>query len=244
MNYYLDRTRKSMVLRWKAVALAVVPPLLYAVLRAIVPDQYRVTQPLDLRSDMPLVQPLPAASSSTVKDLIAQQDALFQNQITLMELNRFLYRQLRVGQGDNALNAIREYVEEHMRLETDGSGRAVVVYAGDDSHVGRNLVAYFARQVLVRVGGPGPATLPAVTQLTERSLWRPERLVPLLWITIGSLLVVLMILIILEWADPSLKTVRQTARYLDLEVLGVVPDLQRLDRVFAPSQGAGVAKGT
>jgi hypothetical protein len=231
-----------MALRWKALALAAIPPLLYVVLRAFIPDQYRLSQPLDVRRGTPLVQPLPSASSSTVKDLMEQPEALFQSQFALMELNRYLYRQLRMEKGDNFLNAIREYVSEHMQIEEDG-GRIAVVYTGDDLRVGRNLIGYFARQLLVRVGGPGPSSLPAVTQLSERSLWRPDRLVPLLWITIGSLAVVLMVLTILEWADPSLKTVRQTARYLELEVLGVIPDLQRLDGMLARSQASGESKG-
>ena len=62
----------------------------------------------------------------------------------------------------------------------------------------------------------------------HRTLWRPERLVPLVLITFISLIGVLMVLVLLEWSDPSFKSERQVAQYLELPILGSLPNLNKI----------------
>jgi capsular polysaccharide biosynthesis protein len=62
----------------------------------------------------------------------------------------------------------------------------------------------------------------------HRTLWRHERLVPLALITFISLIGVLIVLAVLEWSDPSFKSERQVAQYLDLPILGSLPDLNKI----------------
>jgi capsular polysaccharide biosynthesis protein len=43
-----------------------------------------------------------------------------------------------------------------------------------------------------------------------------------------SLSGILVLLVIFEWSDPSLKSERQVAQYLELPILGSLPDLNKI----------------
>jgi len=58
--------------------------------------------------------------------------------------------------------------------------------------------------------------------------WSSERLPRALLIGVLSLLAVLLLIGVLELSDPAFKSERQVARYLDLPVLGSMPDADRL----------------
>ena len=74
-----------------------------------------------------------------------------------------------------------------------------------------------------------PAAPEGEMRIQEHStFWRPDRLFP----SVGILAVALVLWFILagfaEWTDPSFKTERQVSRYLDLPVIGAMPDLDPL----------------
>jgi capsular polysaccharide biosynthesis protein len=48
-----------------------------------------------------------------------------------------------------------------------------------------------------------------------------------------SLIIILIIIGLMEWADPAFKSERQVARYLDLSIIGSLPDLQKISRALA-----------
>jgi hypothetical protein len=68
----------------RSLLFVLVPPLLYILFRAIVPDQYRIIQEVPVRQDAPLVQASPAAPARTVADLLSSPAILFEDQIGLM----------------------------------------------------------------------------------------------------------------------------------------------------------------
>jgi hypothetical protein len=143
-------------------------------------------------------------------------------------------RQFHVGEGENFINSIRSYIQAHLVLEGVSDHAVSVVYAGDDRRVGGVLVTYFSRQLQRMVGGPVPKLQPDPRVEERRVLWRSGELGPAMWITLASLVMFLVLVVILEWADPSLKTVRQASRHLQLPVLGVMPDLEKLETVLHP----------
>jgi len=59
----------------------------------------------------------------------------------------------------------------------------------------------------------------------HRTFWRPDRLLPSAGILAGALVLWLILAGFVEWADPSFRSERQISRYLDLPVIGTMPDL-------------------
>jgi hypothetical protein len=66
----------------------------------------------------------------------------------------------------------------------------------------------------------------------QRALWRPERLSPLAKVCVLSLLLALLWIGALEAADTSFKSDRQVARYLELPILGSLPDFHKIARTL------------
>ena len=72
----------------------------------------------------------------------------------------------------------------------------------------------------------GPAAPEGEVRIEEhRAFWRPERLMPMLGILAGALVLWFILAGIVEMADPSFNSERQISRYLDLPVIGAMPDL-------------------
>lgn len=63
---------------------------------------------------------------------------------------------------------------------------------------------------------------------TRRSLWRSDRLLPSLWLFAGAMFIWLIVAGFAEILDSSFKTERQVSRYLNLPVIGIMPDLNPL----------------
>ncbi|MBI5589809.1 MAG: hypothetical protein HY881_04950 [Deltaproteobacteria bacterium] len=62
----------------------------------------------------------------------------------------------------------------------------------------------------------------------HRIFWRSSRLLPAAMILAGSLVLMFILAGFVEWIDPSFKSERQTSRYLDLRIIGVMPNLEPL----------------
>jgi hypothetical protein len=71
-----------------------------------------------------------------------------------------------------------------------------------------------------------------------RSVWRPGRLPTVLMLLISSAAIILIWLGVLEWTDPSFKSERQVARYLQAPILGSLPHLDRLSLTLKGGSGA------
>jgi hypothetical protein len=237
MTYFVQRTRRSVALKRKALLFVLVPPLLYVFFRSLVPDEFRISRALPVRMDAPLAQMSPMSPARTAGDLVSHPEVLLEDQLGLMELNRHMGRLFQVGEGENFINAIRGHIQTHMTLEAVSDSAMAITYSGRDCRVGVALVNYYSQQLQRLLGGAVPKLQPDPVVEERRALWRPGELVTSLWILLASLAMILVIIVVLEWSDPSLKTVRQAGRYLDLPVLGVLPDLEKLDAVLKPNGG-------
>ncbi|MFQ5964664.1 MAG: hypothetical protein ACE5KZ_10295 [Candidatus Scalinduaceae bacterium] len=72
---------------------------------------------------------------------------------------------------------------------------------------------------------------------THFILWRSYRLFPLMWSFLGSVLVVLIFLGVLEITDTSFKSEREVARYLGLPILGSLPKLSEYSNTLDGKHG-------
>jgi hypothetical protein len=114
-------------------------------------------------------------------------------------------------------------------------------YIGKDARLGRILVAFYTERLMKRIADGwtrtnGAATSspfaiqPAGTIITvgTRSIWSADRWLPTGIVLFLSTLGVLVLIAIFEITDPSFKSERQMARYLELPVLGTLPDADSL----------------
>jgi len=133
---------------------------------------------------------------------------------------------------------------EHMSLDYDGRSTLKLTYYGPDLALGRKMVDYYMARLLTRMRA-GYHRLPAAARkgrgyktpeqlqvsesklkiLSHRAWWRPERIGTALLVTILPLLLLMFYIGFREFTDPSFKSGRQAARYLDLPILGFIPPL-------------------
>jgi capsular polysaccharide biosynthesis protein len=132
-----------------------------------------------------------------------------------------------------------------MSIEMPAENLAIISFYGKDKEIGQALLNYYSRRFIQKakeglarsMHKESNVNLPALVGNLEikahRSLWRSERLVPLMLIGFISLNVILVILVVFEWSDPSFKSERQVAQYLELPILGSLPDLNKISAALA-----------
>jgi hypothetical protein len=87
------------------------------------------------------------------------------------------------------------------------------------------------------ISQPQQATPDGEMRIQEhRTFWRHDRLLPLLGILTGALMLWFILAGFVELADPAFKSERQISRYLDLPVIGVMPDLDPLIQRLQPKK--------
>ena len=84
---------------------------------------------------------------------------------------------------------------------------------------------------------PQPAAPEGELRIQEHhTFWRSDRLFPSAGILAGTLMLWFILAGFVEWADPSFKSERQVSRYLDLPVIGTMPDLDALIQRLQPKK--------
>jgi len=239
MSYIIKRYTHGLK-RYKAwFLLSFLMPFLYLLSASCTPDRHAVWQDIQL----PLETPFTSASFNTIAEVVNAQTIFFRDNF---DVNRYFNL--------SAVN-IEQLETKHYRQVTTAisnditltydRGIARISYLGKNAEMGTRLVDYYARR-LVRRAREGieisgmhmprerlPERLGAIENTALRALWRPDRLLPLMTLLIASVLAVMVLIAALEWNDAALKSERQVARYVNLPVLGSLPDLNRISRVLA-----------
>lgn len=209
MIYFVKRIAFSFIQRRYWFLAAFFPPLVFLVLSVADADRFLIRQEVSLRADRAL----------TPRDVHP-----------LFSSGPFIDRQ----GGEYPILPATPARSVFFRL---AQGSLVsVVYEGPDPANGSDLVTHFVARMKRGLAERGPelgiddnATTVAPLVLSgQHALWRPERLKPLTRSFGLSLLTVLVILIVLEFNDPSFKTERAAARYTGIPMLGSLPDMDPL----------------
>jgi len=83
------------------------------------------------------------------------------------------------------------------------------------------------------VANPSVRFIGEIEVQSVRPLQHSARIFSSLLILLGSLLAILLSLGVIEWSDSSLKSDRQVARYLELPVLGSLPDINKITEILS-----------
>ncbi len=250
MGFFVKRYVSAVSARRAWFLLALIPPLVYLALAAGRYDRYTILQDVTISKSSPVSSVKDPISFFPMEILLTQPDDFFTDTFALRNLVEQLAARGLLRVNDDAQRHLRVIVARHMSLEMPDANTAQISYNGDDPDLGKALVGFFAARLVTRATqglarmeldarrNPASSLSPAwqgtVSTTDEiqirpiRSLWRPERLRPTLFLLFVALAAVLFLIGVSEWTDPSFKSERQVARYLEVPLLGSLPDLDRL----------------
>jgi hypothetical protein len=216
------------------------PPMFYIFVSAGYTDRFSIKQNISISKDLPLALAPGPAGLKQIKEIVAHPDDFFLNNFAVRKLYTKLYVGTAVYRADGQFRNLLETIKNTMSIEMPSGNTAIIAFYGKDKATGQTLVSYYSDR-LIQKGKEGlvrskhkdsgfklPALMGNMEINEHRNLWRPERLVPLVLITFISLIGVLMVLAVLEWSDSSFKSERQVAQYLELPILGSLPDLNKI----------------
>ncbi len=251
IEYVWGRCLHGVARRKVWLLLALVPVATFVLSAAATPDRFLVTKDLTAEHQAPVSVPSHPLRTTTVADVLTDPQDLFLDRFALTMLKERLDADM-PELGLDTLAAVRGRVGQTMSIQGVGENGIRVAFKGRNRDLGRDLVGFYAQRMQERVReghqrltrnrnvsgvqtrdgdlSPLVAPLGSIQVEEQRSLWRAERTVPALTFFILSLALVVLVLLAMEWSDPSFKTERQAARYLDLPILGTLPDIQNLSR--------------
>lgn len=242
MNFYLKRYMAAFQVRRHWTLMALVPVILYLIVAALRVDSFSVTQDFIYSGDIRIAAANSPVNTLTLEALLSDPDQLFLDTFALNQLQQRLELQpdasaLPTGQG------LRRLAHGAMRIARASDARLLLAYEGSNARLGEIMVEFYGERLVQRVAD-GAARQPAAKAAAPYSFqadgimkvvgvatpWSAERLPRASFIFVLSLLTVLLLIGVLELSDPSFKSERQIARYLDLPVLGSMPDASQLAR--------------
>ena len=216
------------------------PSMFYIFVSASNTDRFSIRQNISISKDLPVALASGPAGLKQIQEIVIHPDDFFLNNYAVRKLYTELYVGTAVYRADGQFRNLLQIIKNNMSIEMPSEDIAIIAFNGKDKAIGQTLVSYYANRLiqkskegLVRSkhkesGFKLPALMGNMEINEHRSLWRSERLVPLVLITFISLIGVLMVLAVLEWSDPSFKSERQVAQYLELPILGSLPDLNKI----------------
>lgn len=242
---------------------AFIPLLVFLLVTGLSCDRFGVSLELPLAGATPLAVRSSPVAVVSVADFAAEGSRFFTEELTPGAWRRLSVRCPAAGRYD--IEARRQWVEliNSLRLTyDDAGGRVTIGYEGPDLELGRALTAFSAERLLARAragrqrrerypGAGGEHHADSALQeivigkakiKRYRAWWRAERLPAAAASLVLPLVLILVLSGYLEFTHPAFKSGRQAARYLDLPILGTLPDLDALSTLLGadiPEDGPG-----
>lgn len=241
MKFFLKRYGEALRAHNKWGLLVLLLLILYLVFAAYDDVTYSVSQDFSPYSDgIPVAASNSPIDTISLKQLVANPDLLFLDGFAIVQLTRKfgLFDDYRSLTNDQKVMSV---VHTSMALSPVDATPLRLSYIGKDAQLGSILVAFYTERLMKRIADgwvrskgtatPSPfAFQPAgsIVMVDTRSIWSADRWLPTGIVLLLSTLGVLLLIAVFEISDPSFKSERQIARYLDLPVLGTLPDADPL----------------
>jgi len=224
---------------------ALLPLAAFLLVSGIKTDRYTLSRSLQVNPDYPVAVATSPVDTISLKSLVTTPKYFFTDRLTLTGWQRF-------AETDPGMEKY-DFTDKKTILKTINTLTLVIVqneqlkisYFGPDVELGTQLINYYMNRLLsrMRAGYHRQSTtiiqennyaLPIQLQLDKTKLkqtehhtwWRNERLGLAAIFTLIPLVMILIIIGFLEFLDPSFKSGRQAARYLNLPILGFIPSLE------------------
>lgn len=240
MNFQIKRFIYGVSKRRLLLLLILVPPFVFLSLSAIRSDRFSIKQDISISKDSPVALASGPLGLERMEKIASHPDDFFQNNFAVRKLYTNLYAGTAVYRADRQFRFLLDTIKDGMSLSMPSENIVRITYHGKDQKIGQALVSYYSQRLVLKAkeglsrserqdfNGTVPKLMGGVEVEKHTALWRTERLLPFVIICILSLVVVLILLGLLEWSDQSLKTERQVARYLELPIIGSLPDLNKI----------------
>ena len=218
--------------------LALFPPLIFLVLSSITPNQFSIRQDIRASKDMPVALMTSPVGYMTVQELLSHPETLFQNKLSIRALYAQLYSDIDYYRTDPQFRALFLAARDHMFLMKSDNNKIQVVYAGPEKEKGLALVEFYTDRLMQNVlegiqrsktKDHSPAQIAGVVKIQEqRIIFEKSRMWQLIRIAVISIIGAMALCGFLEYRDSSFKSERQIARYLEVPILGSIPDLNKV----------------
>jgi hypothetical protein len=249
MIFNLRRYFQALIRHIYWLPLVLVPLAVFLLIAGVRPDRFTITRVLQVNPENPVAVTTSPVDTVTLRSLVAMSEGFFADRLALAGWRRTAETDPDLSGYDFHDTSTLRSVLGSLSLQLDGQGHCEISYLGSDPKLGTKLVNYYTDRLLSRLragfyrqvaapGGQGQLKLPEHLQLSQtvlkrnehRAWWRADRL-PLALVALLLPLVAFMVFVgFREFLDPSFKSGRQAARYLDLPILGFMPPLDPIVR--------------
>ena len=240
MNFQMKRYIYGVSKRRLLLLLILVPPFVFLALSAIRSDRFSIKQDISISKNSPVALASGPMGLEQMENIASNPDDFFQNNFAVRKLYTNLYAGTAVYRADRQFRILLDTIKEDMSLSMPSENIVRITYHGKNQKIGQALVGYYSQRLLLKAKeglsrsehqdsmNMVPKLMGGMEFEEHQALWRIERLLPFVIICFVSLMGVLFLLGMLEWSDQSLKTERQVARYLELPIIGSLPDLNKI----------------
>lgn len=242
MVFYLKRYWQALRRHYGWLFLAFIPVILYLLFAALNKDTFVITQDFSYQGDVPVAAADHPVRTQSLSALTASPDGLFLDAFAIDQLEQRLH--LETSWAALTQSDLPRLVNASMHLDKTDDDLISLYYQGNDGELGQRFVAFYTKRLMNRVSdGAVRATAartldpswrfePAGTTrvMAFATPWNPQRLVPASLLFLLSILGIMIVIGILDLLDNSFRSARQVARYLEVPVLGEMPDVTALSK--------------
>lgn len=248
MHFNIKRYGHGLSTRRNWLLLILLPPLLYLLFGAMHYDRFSVNQSISISKDTPVAHSTTGAGITKIEKIISNPDIFFLNNYAVRQLYTTLYAGTAVYRADRQFRTLLDTVRNTMSFKAPTGNLVTISYYGSDERMGRILVGYFSQRLMskAREGiarsrvklqeNEMPTMTGSINVEKYRAFWRGDRTVPFVLTAFFSVIAILVLLGVLEWSDPSFKSERQVAQYIDLPIIGSLPNLNKIYAVLKKTE--------
>ncbi|MFH2066436.1 MAG: hypothetical protein ABIK15_14640 [Pseudomonadota bacterium] len=218
--------------------LVLFPPLIFLFVSAISPNQFSIRQDIRVSKNVPVALMTSPVGYMTIQELLSHPEILFQNKLSIRALYGQLYTDIDYYRTDPQFRALFLAVKDHMRLVLQDNNKIQIAYQGPEKEKGLMLVAFYSDRLIQNISEGirrsktqehSTAQIAGVVKIQEeRIIFEKSRMWHLFRIAVMSIIGVMILCGFLEYRDSSFKSERQMARYLEVPILGSIPDLNKV----------------
>lgn len=245
MLFNLRRYIYALTQYWHWLIIALIPLAAYLLISGVRADRFTLSRTFNINPDYPVAVTTSPVDTISLKSLTTAPDHFFTDRLALTSWKRFAetspgLAKYNFKDKQTMLDAIKS-----LALTFNQKNELSISYHGPDAKLGTQLVNYYTERLLsrlragyhrqsARLANKKEFSPPQQLQLDKtrfsksehNSWWRDERVGAAALVAVFPLIISLIIIGFKEFTDPSFKSGRQAARYLNLPILGFFPSLE------------------
>lgn len=259
MSFFLKRLRHRIGDHRNWSFLALLPAIIYIAFKALSPDLFYMYQDISLSPGAPVALTTSPTDFEPVSWFVKNQENFFLDTYTLKVLSSQLNQNILLDQKNTQFAPSINNIKQCMSIQCPTNNNTRISYLGKDKALGQMLVDFYAKRLIKKaeegvkrydVQSQGAALKEVVQKIPllkkqsrpsfaamgdivideQNAFWRQDRLVPVIALIIIGCVLFLCLAAVMELVDPSFKSERQVAAYLQLPLLGTLPNLNKISQ--------------